>query len=118
MFDLQKKLGDAARVALEKEYGVSTDVHFDVSFDEQKGDFTSSVALQISKKVGKKPQEVGQVIVTALRSVPSVTEAQVAGPGFVNVAVESSALVQEIAAQGPLLTVPTPDRGEIGRAHV
>lgn len=93
MFELQKKLGDESKAILKKKFAISPDVSFDIPTDEGRGDLTSSIALQLSKKVGKKPQEIAQVLVDGLSSLKGVVRAEIAGPGYVNIIVETGVLV-------------------------
>ncbi|HSJ95482.1 MAG TPA: arginine--tRNA ligase, partial [Myxococcota bacterium] len=67
------------------------------------GDFATNVALQIAKRVGRKPREAAEAIVARLRSAPEVSAVSVAGPGFINftLAAESRfAVVDAILAAG------------------
>ena len=52
--------------------------------DPAHGDVATNAALVLSKPLGLKPQVLGQHIAEAMRGHPAVTEATVAGPGFVN----------------------------------
>ncbi|PWR23656.1 arginine--tRNA ligase [Zavarzinia compransoris] len=52
--------------------------------DAAHGDVATNAALVLSKPLGLKPQVLGQHIAEAMRAHPAVTEAAVAGPGFVN----------------------------------
>jgi len=59
------------------------------------GDFQSNAAMPLGKLIGKTPREVAQEIVKHLRIddiADAPTEASIAGPGFVNVMLKSSAL--------------------------
>lgn len=47
------------------------------------GDYATSVALALSKKVGKSPREVAEDIVRNL-SIDGVAKIEIAGPGFIN----------------------------------
>ena len=48
------------------------------------GDFATNVALQIAKRVGRKPREAAEAIVAALPRVSAIARAEIAGPGFIN----------------------------------
>jgi len=60
------------------------------------GDSATAVALQIAKKVGKKPQEIAQTLVDALQELDTVERCKVAGPGYVNVWLTPTALLEEL----------------------
>jgi arginyl-tRNA synthetase len=48
------------------------------------GDFATNVALQIAKRVGRKPREAAEAIVAALPNAADIARAEIAGPGFIN----------------------------------
>ena len=48
------------------------------------GDLATNVALQIAKRVGRKPRETAEAIVAALPANDVITRADIAGPGFIN----------------------------------
>src|SRR5260370_28991050 len=52
--------------------------------DPAHGDISTNAAMVLAKPAGKNPRELAVLIADALRRHAAVTEAQVAGPGFVN----------------------------------
>jgi len=48
------------------------------------GDFATNVALQLAKRVGRKPRDVAAAIVAAMPRNDDVAKADIAGPGFIN----------------------------------
>ena len=48
------------------------------------GDFATNVALQLAKRVGRKPREAAESIVAAMPRNDEVAKADIAGPGFIN----------------------------------
>ncbi len=48
------------------------------------GDFACNVALQLAKRVGRKPREAAEAIVAALGGAPEIERTEIAGPGFIN----------------------------------
>jgi arginyl-tRNA synthetase len=48
------------------------------------GDFSTNVALQLAKKVGRKPRDAAEAIVAAMPRNEDVAKADIAGPGFIN----------------------------------
>ena len=55
------------------------------------GDYASNLALQVGKKVGVNPRELAGWLAEALAQTAGVASAEVAGPGFVNIRLETSA---------------------------
>ncbi|MEY6449467.1 arginine--tRNA ligase [Corynebacterium pseudotuberculosis] len=67
------------------------------------GDYATNVALQVAKKVGMNPRELGQLLVDALALDEAVAEAGIAGPGFINIRLAAAAqgeIVAKILAAG------------------
>lgn len=60
------------------------------------GDYTSTVAMQLSKVVNQPPVEVAQHILAQLGTVPILTKAEIAGPGFLNFFVEPKWLMKQV----------------------
>jgi arginyl-tRNA synthetase len=61
------------------------------------GDFQSNAAMGLSKRVGKPPRDAAKAIVAALNVddlCEPVTEAAIAGPGFINLRLRSDALAR------------------------
>jgi len=67
--------------------------------DEQFGDFSTNIAMQLAKPAGKNPREVAEAIAAELRTDLSgqVTEVTIAGPGFINLRLSDAALAQLVA---------------------
>ncbi|TWT06024.1 arginine--tRNA ligase [Reyranella sp. CPCC 100927] len=52
--------------------------------DASHGDIATNAAMVLAKGARKKPREIADALVARLRQVAHVTEASVAGPGFIN----------------------------------
>ncbi|MCV7088597.1 arginine--tRNA ligase [Mycobacterium interjectum] len=55
------------------------------------GDYASNLALQLGKKVGANPRELAGWLAEKLADADGIAEADVAGPGFINMRLEASA---------------------------
>src|SRR5699024_3936510 len=67
------------------------------------GDYATPVALQLAKQAGLPPRTIAEALATRLRRSPGIAGAEVAGPGFVNVRLDTAAagaLVGEIVRSG------------------
>ncbi|RFZ51496.1 Arginine--tRNA ligase [Mycobacterium marinum] len=62
------------------------------------GDYASNVALQLAKKVGANPRELAGWIAEALTKADGIASAEVAGPGFINLRLETSAQAKIVNA--------------------
>ncbi len=67
------------------------------------GDYATNVALQLARRVGKKPREVAEAIVRAMGDAPGVAKTEIAGPGFINFTLSRATrfgVVADILAKG------------------
>ncbi len=67
------------------------------------GDYATNAALQSSKRAGLAPRELAIALAERLRQRPGIAEAEVAGPGFVNIRLRADAaglLAQTIVSAG------------------
>jgi arginyl-tRNA synthetase len=72
--------------------------------DPAHGDLATNAALVLAKAAGMKPREIADVLVEALRDDPHVVEAEVAGPGFINLRLDPAfwhVRLGDILAEGP-----------------
>ncbi len=62
--------------------------------DAKYGDISTNIALQLSKQLGKGPHEIAEKIAQQLQGDPHIASAEVAGPGFVNIRLNSERLAR------------------------
>ncbi|MEU4334629.1 arginine--tRNA ligase [Micromonospora lupini] len=58
------------------------------------GDYASTLALQLSKKVGVPPRELATALADELGRAPGVKSVEIAGPGFLNIRLDAAAAGQ------------------------
>ncbi|MBI4068071.1 arginine--tRNA ligase [Candidatus Kaiserbacteria bacterium] len=85
--DLKKRIADAARIS-------SAEVTLEHPAELKNGDYSSPVAIQYAKKLGKKPRDLTEEIVAKLRTIEGVDKIEVAGAGFINFYLARSALAK------------------------
>lgn len=66
--------------------------------EPQFGDFATNVALQLARQVGKNPREIAEQIAGKLRDTGEYSRVEVAGPGFINIALSDAALLRQANA--------------------
>jgi arginyl-tRNA synthetase len=71
-------------------------IQIDATKDKQHGDFASNIALILAKQAGCKPRELAEKIVAALPASSQVTKVEIAGPGFINFFLSTSAFYSVI----------------------
>ncbi|MET8362572.1 arginine--tRNA ligase [Micromonospora sp. NPDC005194] len=73
------------------------------------GDYASTLALQLSKKVGVPPRELATALADELGRAPGIKSVEIAGPGFLNIRLDA-------AAAGQLARVIVEAGAEYGRS--
>ncbi|TQV79305.1 arginine--tRNA ligase [Denitrobaculum tricleocarpae] len=53
------------------------------------GDIATNAAMVLAKRAGQKPRDLAENLAARLRDLPSVEKVEIAGPGFINVALDS-----------------------------
>lgn len=89
--------------ALDLPDGVPGEVTVERPRQKEHGDYATNVALQLAKKAGTNPRQLGELLASRLREVAGISAVEVAGPGFLNITVEAGAQGQvaaEIVAAG------------------
>jgi len=66
--------------------------------DAAHGDMATNAAMVLAKDAGKKPREIAEALADKLRADPLVEKVDVAGPGFINLTLKSSAWLEAIRA--------------------
>ncbi|HET9927795.1 MAG TPA: hypothetical protein VFQ09_03220, partial [Rubrobacter sp.] len=94
----EERLAGAVREAVYETYGVELNgIHVERPNDPAHGDFATNVALANARVLRRNPREVAENLVGALKA-PFVREAEVAGPGFINVRLSPEALWGEVGS--------------------
>ena len=71
--------------------------------DRSHGDWASNAAMQLAKKAGMKPRDLAELFAARLQSADGVAAVEVAGPGFINITLDSAsaaAVVDAVLEQG------------------
>ncbi len=67
------------------------DVRMERPKNRDHGDYATNVALALAKPAGLPPRDIAALLVEGLSAVPGVASAEIAGPGFVNIRLDSAA---------------------------
>ena len=105
------QLADAIRDALAAAVAagdLTVDIPDDVPLDRPRsrehGDYASPVALKLAKTAGRPPRQIAEAIAKHLSDRAGIAAVQIAGPGFLNITLETAAagaLVGSIVQAGP-----------------
>lgn len=67
------------------------------------GDMATNVAMVLAAKAGKKPRDIAELVVKELKTVPTVANVEIAGPGFINITLKPEVwqgVIPEILSEG------------------
>ena len=78
---------------VEELFGVKTDVQLSRP-EPQFGDYSTNIAMQLAKEVGKNPRDIALQLVDKMQHVGDFSEVSIAGPGFINIRLSDKALLQ------------------------
>lgn len=65
--------------------------------DPRFGDFATNAAMVLASPADQKPRDLANLIITRLTELPEVTEASIAGPGFINFSIHPNLWRQQIS---------------------
>ncbi|MDR1861434.1 MAG: arginine--tRNA ligase [Candidatus Ancillula sp.] len=103
-----EKLRDAVLKCMEKLHSGVVFGHDDIILERPKsrehGDWSTNVAMKFAKKLGySNPRELASMLVKELESLREVQKVEIAGPGFINISLDTAAaasIVKDILAEG------------------
>ena len=61
------------------------------------GDFSTNIALILSKELKKPPHEIAKLIINSISNTPSLEKVEAAGPGFINFFLSDDSHLEVIA---------------------
>lgn len=70
-------------------------VNVEAPKEESHGDLATNAAMVLAKKVGMAPRALAEMLVDGLQAHDAVEAVEIAGPGFINFKLKTSALVRE-----------------------
>lgn len=66
--------------------------------DPSHGDLATNAAMVLAKPAGTNPRALAEALVAELTKLPSITSAEIAGPGFINLRIGADAWLAELRA--------------------
>ena len=58
------------------------------------GDFSTNVAMLLTKVMGKKPRDIAEILIPYLKEIPFIESINIAGPGFINIKIKNEYIQQ------------------------
>lgn len=107
MNSIEKNLKQAIANAVEKAFDITMsldEIVIEIPKDTSHGDYSTNTAMRLTKRVGKKPRDIAQLLCEAInREEASIDKIDIAGPGFVNFFMKSDSManiIKEVLAKG------------------
>lgn len=75
----------------------TTRVVFELPREASHGDIATNAAMVLAKQVGSAPRDLAELFAVKLAAIDGVTGVKIAGPGFLNIQVETRLWTREIA---------------------
>lgn len=66
--------------------------------DPSHGDLSTNAAMVLAKQAGQKPRDLAELLAGELDKLDSVTSAEIAGPGFINLRLSDAVWLEELRA--------------------
>lgn len=96
MNEIEAKLKLAIQNAVKKCFDLeltNEEIVIEIPKDTSHGDYASSIAMRLTKKVGKNPRLIAEEIIANLdKANGAIASASIAGPGFINFMMDNSSL--------------------------
>ncbi|MCF0245770.1 MAG: arginine--tRNA ligase [Ileibacterium sp.] len=99
--ELKESLGKAAQKALDVEVNPQ-EIVIEIPKRKEQGDFSSNLAMQLTKQLKRNPREIAAAIVESFED-PIVEKIEIAGPGFLNFTLKKdryAEVVEEVLSKG------------------
>ena len=94
---MQEKLSVLIASAIQDLYSINIEPEIDRP-EVRYGDFSTNVALKISKQLDKSPSDLAKILAEKLKTSDFLSEVSVAGPGFINFRLSISSIIDQAKA--------------------
>ena len=102
-FNLKQVLANAAKAAFDAEV-VASNVVIEIPKDKNHGDYSSNIAMQLTRVLRNNPRVIAQGLIDHLdKEAASIETVEIAGPGFLNFKMSNASLtsvIDKVLSQG------------------
>lgn len=95
-----KQVADTIQQTIKQLYNLEVVVSLDRPKPEF-GDLATSVAMQLAKQLNQNPRQIAESIADRLRQNPLFSAVEIAGPGFINLKLTDTSIVQTWSLEAP-----------------
>lgn len=97
--DIEKNLYQLLSDLITNKYNIDGEafkVVVEIPKDNKNGDYSTNVAMRLTKQLGKRPQEIAREIADELSKQDFIEKIDIAGPGFINFYIKKSSMASTI----------------------
>jgi arginyl-tRNA synthetase len=108
MADPEAALASLVQDALAGEFGAEYATADPLIRPSAFADFQANAAMSLSKRLGRSPRDIAGPVADRLNAAPAVAQAEVSGPGFINITLADEWIAEQSTEQlaDPRLGVP------------
>jgi len=114
--ELKRRVADGLAATIRERWDVSHEPIVEVPPRRDLGDLAFPGALQLAREVRKPPRAIAEELAGAWRPPAEVLRVEVAGPGYLNLFLDRSAVAARLLAE-PVLPAARPGRGKVIVEH-
>ncbi|MEI6533186.1 MAG: arginine--tRNA ligase [Candidatus Roizmanbacteria bacterium] len=93
---IQEEIKNLLQHTLKELHIIVSDISVEPVSENKFGDYTSNIALKLSKDLKKKPLEIAQDIVCSIQKNKHIEKVEVAPPGFINFYLSKQFIISEL----------------------
>ncbi|MFA6992911.1 MAG: arginine--tRNA ligase, partial [Candidatus Gracilibacteria bacterium] len=93
---LTSELKNILQKAVKKAFKLKKEIKIDYSGEESHGDYSSNIALKLSKEMNMPPNEIAKTIISNIKEEKPIEKVEIAGPGFINFFISKEVFQDEI----------------------
>jgi len=93
---IEQELSSIAGAAIQQALGVAAPPVLRPTADARHGDYQVNAAMALAKQLGKKPRDLAEPVARLLAEHPAIAKSEIAGPGFINLTLDSSWLAAKL----------------------
>lgn len=89
---MKSKIIELLKDSVAKIYEADVDIYIETPKNSENGDFSSNIAMQLTKVLRKNPRIIAEEIINNIQKVDYIEKTEIAGPGFINFFVNKSSM--------------------------
>ena len=100
---IKQVLADAIKGSGLLEEITPEEIKVEIPKDTKNGDYSSNVAMQLTRKLKRNPREIATAIVSGLGDNDVISKVEIAGPGFINLFLKNdsmTSIIKEVISEG------------------